>query len=116
MNADTTTWTVGGDSDNNLPAWVRTVIVTGGELFVPAAIGGDEAAIALSASVEGEPTIAMRGHAFVRLPWLVQECSSRLELVELLDLIELRISDALAGRLDARHGSQSTSGEVCYGP
>ena len=96
-----TVWTLCAARDSSLPEWARTVVVQAGEVFVAAAILGDEAATALHAVVDGETTLTHRARPYVRATWMRRAYPAT---TELLDLIELRIADAAAGRLEPRQG------------
>lgn len=69
MSNDTTFWTVDDKRGDTLPQWARTTATAGADLYVPAAIAGYQCAIALRATLDGEPSIACFGHMLVRADW-----------------------------------------------
>lgn len=100
MTNDVTIWTLCASNISSLPEWARTVVVQAGEVFVAAAILGDEAATTLRAVVDGEATLTHRARPYVRAAWMRREYPAT---AELLDLIEHRVADAAAGHLEPRH-------------
>lgn len=94
-----TVWTLCASRDGSLPEWARTVVAQAGEVFVAAAILGEEAATTLRATFDGEATLTHLARPYVRAAWMRREYPAA---AELLDLIELRVADAAAGRLEPR--------------
>lgn len=107
MTNNPTAWTLCAAQDRPLPEWARTTVVLAGEVYIAAAILGNEATTALHAAVDGEATLSHRARPYVRAAWMRREYPAT---AELLDLIEQRVADAAAGHLEPRQ--RPRGGEV----
>ena len=75
--------TAGGGKSSRWPKWKRTVGVSDdGDIFVPAAFYGHEAALFLCTSSDGEPVCYCMKHLFIRTDWLKREMPKRREELE----------------------------------
>lgn len=71
--------------EKKLPLWLRTIAVAldGSEVFVPAAIGGNEDAVILCAAWDGAAFVRRLGHVYVPTSWLAIEFPDSSVLCEL---------------------------------
>jgi len=77
-----------------IPKWMRTFGVSenGGEVFVPAAIAGNEQKIFLCVAYDGTPSAQNHKHLYVPASWLSKEFP---DTKELCDLIIARAREAM---------------------
>ena len=97
MTCVVTFWTADNDR-NELPLWARTVAVVSGDLYVPAAIAGNELSVTALSAWDDEPTIQHLDHAFVRSRWMASEFP---RTIELLRLMERRVNEVVVEAQDA---------------
>lgn len=69
--------------------WQRTAgLDHAGQIWVPAAVAGNERSVMLCASFDNEPAIFREHHLFLRATWLRREFP---RAADILDVIEARI-------------------------
>ena len=74
-----------------LPEWLRSVVLSKGRLFIPAAAAGPELAISLCAMSDCVPMAWHQGHTFLPLDWVRKEYSHIPKMTQVCDQIERRM-------------------------
>ncbi len=82
-------WFVSDMGGDKFPRWMRTFGISkeNGEVFVPAAIAGDEREVGLRAKGNGVPCFHHNEHAYVPATWLSRAFPGTREVCEKLTLI-----------------------------
>ena len=105
MRNEMTTWVAPDLLGAHLPTWARTSVQdASGTVFVPAALGGNELAVALSAVHDGETLVRCHGHVYLRADWMRVQFT---EEAETIDVVERRVrnaADSAAARGQRRRG------------
>lgn len=68
------------------PKWMRTLVISddGDEVFVPAAIAGNEDNVYLCTLFDGTATVSAHNHLYVPADWLAKEFPKAKELCEIM--------------------------------
>ncbi len=79
--------TVGGTG----PKWTRTAcLAENGDVYMPAAVAGNERTVFLCAAYDGEPVTVRAKHLFVRTKWVASEYP---KIADLAQKIEARVRE-----------------------
>lgn len=82
-----------------IEAWKRTVAIIGEDVYAPAILGGDEAAVARVATMEGVRMLRNDNHAYLPTWWLASHYPGTADLSRML---ESRAKPMLAAMLAQR--------------
>lgn len=74
------------------PRWMLSAGYSAGEVFVPAAVGGNENQVALCAMHDGVALITCWKHVYVPATWAKREFPKEADVIE---LIERRVQERL---------------------
>ena len=87
-NDDEAVWVTVEPSDPSIasrPKWELSACFWKGEVYVPAAIGGNETSVVLCAMHDGVSLVQNWKHAFVPASWAKREYPKEADVVELIE-------------------------------